>query len=169
MATKYALRKRFLTKEEKDAWNELQRKKRQEQIILDRREARKAKKQRELKKKRAKMLMQDNLRNCEPEFRHLVQQWCEGKTVAKVNRFFRLMEEFKCTMEPCYNAKKLEPAQKLLRKNKCGYKKLLRGMYLYDVVDCSDWEWHTIYMKQCERANELHFMLDEIYEIHRSM
>lgn len=156
------LRKRFLTKEEKGAWDELQRKKRQEEIIKDRREARKAKKKRELKKRRAKELMQSNLRKCEPEFRYIVQQWCEGKTVAHVNRFFRYLEEFKCPMEPCYNPKKLEPAQKVLRKNKCGYKELINGMYLYDVVDCSEWEWNTIYTKVCERAHELHFMLCEM-------
>ena len=165
----YNLRKRFLTKEEKNAYFALQKKKRQEQIILDRKEARKAKQKRELKKRRAKILMENNLRKCEPEFRYIIQPWCEGKTVAKVNRFFSLLEEFKCNVEPCYNPKKLERAQKVLRLNKCGYKKLLRGMFLFDVLDCSDWEWHTIYMKECERANELHWILNQIYDIHPSM
>lgn len=157
------LRKRFLTQEEKVAWTKVQEKKKQEARVKAMHESKvrkaKAKQERELKKRRAKELMQSNLRKCEPEFRYIVQQWCEGKTVAHVNRFFRHLKEFKCPMEPCYNPKKLEPAQKILRKNKCGYKKLLRGMYLEDYMDCSDWEWHTIYMKECERANELHYML----------
>lgn len=156
------LRKRFLTKEEKASHKALQQKKRQEEIIRDRREFKKAKKERELKKRRAKQLMEDNLRKCEHEFRVFVQMWAKDKTVAKVNRFFRLLKEFKCPKEPCYNMNKLEPAQKVLRFNKCGYKKLINGMYLYDVLDCDEWEWEKVHKKQCERAHELHNMLCEI-------
>ena len=154
------LRKRFLTKEEKLAWEKLQRKKIQERIIKDRKEAKKAKKARELKKRRAKELMLSSLKNCEPEFRVLVEKWAEDKSVAKVNRFFRLLKEVHCPVEPCYNTKKLEPAQKVLRLNKCGYKELINGMHLYDVVDCSDWYWETYYRKQCDNAYDLECILN---------
>ena len=153
------LRQRFLTKEEKAAHKALQQKRRQEDIIKDRREFKKAKRERELKKRRAKELMQANIEKCELGFRMKVEAWSKSNTVARVNRFFRLLEEFKCPMEPCYNVNKMEPSQKLLRLNKCGYKALVNGLYLYDVVDCDEWEWETNYSKQCERAHELDSIL----------
>ena len=156
------LRKRFLTKEEKLAWEKLQRKKIQERIIKDRKEAKKAKKARELKKRRAKELMLSSLKKCEPEFRVLVEKWAEDKSVAKVNRFFRLLKEVHCPVEPCYNTKKLEPAQKVLRLNKCGYKKLHYGLCLDDYVFCDDWEWEKYYKKQCENAYDLEFILNDM-------
>lgn len=156
------LRKRFLTKEEKDAWTKIQKEKRQEEIRRDRKKARKAKKERELKKRRAKELMNDNLQQCQPEFRVLVEKWAEDKSVAKVNRFFRLLKEVHCPVEPCYNTKLLEPVQRVLRLNKCGYKELINGMYLYDAVLCDDWEWEKVYKKECDRAHDLHSMLSEM-------
>ena len=156
------LRQRFLTKEERAAHRALQERKRQEEMVKARRESRlrkaKARKERELKKKRAKMTLQHNMNKCTPEFRYVVQQWAKGKTDAKINRFFELLEEVKCPMEPCYNPKKLNPAEKVLRLNKCGYKKLCYNMNLYDAIIGCDF-WGKEYQRQYVRAQQLDIWL----------
>jgi hypothetical protein len=156
------LRQRFLTKEEKAAHQALQERKRLEDMVKARRESRlqkaKEKRLRELKKRRANELMKDSLEKCELGFRLKVKAWAKEQSVAKVNNFFRLLEEFKCPMEPCYNMNKLEPSQKLLRLNKCGYKELNYGLYLYDIVDW-EWEWGTKHKQKCDRAHELDSLL----------
>ena len=155
------LRKRFLTKEEKDAWRKVEEKRKREAKVKAIRESMvqkaKAKKERELKKRRAKACMEANLQGCQPKFRYIVKQWAKDKTVAHVNKFFRLLDEFKCPMGSSCDYT-IETAR-LLRLNNCGYEELLRGTYLYDFVDCSDWEWETVYRKQCDRANELERIL----------
>tara|TARA_B100000513_G_C11827800_1_gene161414 strand:+ start:50 stop:565 length:516 start_codon:yes stop_codon:yes gene_type:complete len=159
------LRKRFLTKGEKVAWDKLVEKRKQEARAKALRESSirkaKAKKQRELDKRRAKTLMESNLRNCEPEFRYIVQQWAKDKTTARVNMFFRLMEEFKCPMEPCYNLNSISLAEKVLRKNKCGYKQLCYGLNLPDAILGCDF-WNKDYQREYDHAHELEGILHEI-------
>lgn len=131
------LRKRFLTKEEKQAYIKLQEKRKQEDKIKAMRksnlERAKATKENRLKRVRAEELMKKNLAACEQDFRIIVMQWARDKTLARINKFFRLLEEFKCPMEPCYNTNRLNAVQKLLRKNKCGYKELHDGLNLANV------------------------------------
>ena len=162
------LRKRFLTKGEKVAWDKLVEKRRQAARVKALRESNlrkaKAKKERELKKKRAKTLMESNLRNCEPEFRYIVQQWAKDKTTARVNMFFRLLEEVHCPMEPCYNPKKLDLAAKVLRKNKCGYKQLCYGLHLPDIVLGSEF-WNKDHQREYDHAHELESILYELATI----
>lgn len=159
------LRKRFLTRGEKVAWDKLVEKRKQEARAKALRESSirkaKAKKQRELDKRRAKTLMESNLRNCEPEFRYIVQQWAKDKTTARVNMFFRLMEEFRCPMEPCYNLNSISLAEKVLRKNKCGYKKLCYGLNLPDAILGCDF-WNKDYQREYDHAHELDGILYEI-------
>lgn len=156
------LRKRFLTKEERDAWTKVQEKKKQEAKVKAMHESKvrkaKAKQERELKKRRAKNLMDANIQGCEPEFRSMVQKWAKGKTVAQVNRFFSLLEEVHCPMEPCYNPKKLNHAEEVLRMNKCGYKKLCYNMNLPDAILGCDF-WSKEYQRQYDRAHELDHIL----------
>ena len=102
--------------------------------------------------------MKLNMSKCAPEFKVSVQHWAKGKTVAEINKFFRLLEEFKCPMEPCYNMNKLNKVQKLLRKNKCGYNELLNGIYWYDVVE----NWTREDHKKFENANELNSILQSM-------
>ena len=158
------LRKRFLTKGEKVAWGKLQEKKKQEARVKALRESNlkkaKAKKERELKDRRAKTLMESSIQACEPEFKYLVQQWAKGKTVAKVNRFFSMLEEVKCPMEPCNDSISL--AEKVLRLNKCGYKQLCYGLNLPDAILGCDF-WNKDYQRQYDRAHELESLL---YDIH---
>lgn len=157
------LRKRFLTKEEKVAWGKVQEKKKQEARVKALRESNlkkaKAKKDRELKERRAKTLMESSIQACEPEFRQLVEQWAKGKTVAKVNRFFSMLEEVKCPMEPCGSG---GLSEKVLRLNKCGYEKLCYGLNLPDAILGCDF-WDKDYQRQYDRAHELESIL---YDIH---
>lgn len=162
MASGRTLRKRFLTKEEKDAWGKLQEKKKQEARVKALRESKlqkaKAKKERELKKRRAKILMESSIQACEPEFRQLVQRWAKGKTVAKVNRFFEMLEEVKCPMEPCHDINSISLAEKVLRLNKCGYKELCYRLNLPDAILGCDF-WNNEYQRQYDRAHELESIL----------
>ena len=118
----------------------------------------KAKKERELKRRRAKTLMENSIQACEPEFRQLVQRWAKGKTVAKVNRFFSLMEEVKCPMEPCHDLNSISLAEKVLRLNKCGYKKISYNINLPDIILGCDW-WSKDYQRKYNRAWELESIL----------
>ena len=157
-----SLRKRFLTKEEKVAHQKLQEKKKQEARVKALRESRirkaKAKKDREIQKIRAKTLMESNIQGCEPKFRSMVQQWAKDKTVAKVNRFFRLLEEVKCPMGPCYDLNSIALSEKVLRKNKCGYKKLCYNLNLPDAILGSEF-WSKEYQRVYDRAHELDCIL----------
>ena len=159
------LRQRFLTKEEKAAHKALGERKRQEDMVKARKESRlrkiKARRERELNKIRAKTLMENNLQACEPEFRHLVQQWAKGKTVAKVNKFFELLKEVKCPMEPCYNLDAIAISEKVLRLNKCGYKKISYNINLPDAILGCDF-WNKDYQRQYDRAWELESILYEM-------
>jgi hypothetical protein len=154
------LRKRFLTKEEKDAWTKVQEKKKQEARVKAMHESKvqkvKAKQERELKKRRAKNLMDANIQGCEPEFRSMVQKWAKDKTHAQVNRFFSLLEEVHCPMES--NHKKPNRAEKVLRKNKSGYKKLCYNLNLPDAILGCDF-WNKEYQRQYDRAHELDCIL----------
>jgi len=156
------LRKRFLTKEEKAAHRAQQEKKKHEEMQEARRESRlrkvKAKKERELKDKRAKLKLKSNMSNCTTEFRHVVQQWAKGKSVAKINKFFELLEKVRCPMEPCYNPKKLDAAEKVLRLNKCGYKKLCYSLNLHDAILGCDF-WNNDYQREYDNAHELDLWL----------
>ena len=156
------LRKRFLTKEEKVAYQKLQEERKREARAKALQESRirkaKAKRERELDKKRAQLKLKYNMSQCEPEFRHVVQQWAKDKTTAKVNRFFELLEEVKCPMEPCYNPKKLDRAEKVLRMNKCGYQKLSYNLNLPDAILGCDF-WNNEYQRQYDRAHELDIWL----------
>jgi hypothetical protein len=70
-----------------------------------------------------------NLQGCEPKFRILIMKWGVDKTIAHVNKFFRLLDEFKCPMElrtDKYASIDMD-IQQLLRKNNCGYKNLERA------------------------------------------
>lgn len=159
------LRKRFLTKEEKLAYQRLQEKKKQEERLRALRESKvrkaKAKKERELKKKRAELKMKTSLQACEPGFRSLVEQWAKGKTTANVNKFFRLLEEVKCPVERSYNPSELEPSAKALRMNKCGYKKFFWNLSLPDnVLGCEFWT--KKHQKSYENAHELDGILQGI-------
>lgn len=162
------LRQRFLTKEEKAAHKALGERKRQEDMVKARKESRlrkiKARRERELNKIRAKTLMENNLQACEPEFRHLVQQWAKGKTVAKVNKFFVLLKEVKCPMEPCYNPEKLWAAEKVLRLNRCGYKKLCYKLNLPDAILGCDF-WSKEYQREYDNAHELDSWLLDLWLI----
>lgn len=157
------LRKR-MTKEEKHAYQRLQEEQKQQARVKalqeSRRKKAKAKKERELKKKRDKLKLKSNMQACQPEFRHVVQQWGKGKTVAQMNRFFDLLEEVKCPMEPCYN-NKLDPAERVLRMNKCGYKKLCYNLNLPDAILGCDF-WNKDYENEYNRAHELDSILYEI-------
>ena len=152
------LRKRFLTKEEKVAWVKLQEKKKQQARAKALQESRirkaKAKKERELDKRRAQLKLKTNMSKCEPEFRYVVEQWATDKTTAQINRFFEMLEEVKCPVEPCYNPKKLGISEKVLRMNKCGYKKLCYNLHLPDNVLGSEF-WNNKYQRQYDRAHEL--------------
>ena len=154
------LRKRFLTKEERIAYQKIQEKKQQEARVKALRESRlqkaKAKKERELKKNRARLKLETNMTKCEPGFRHLVQQWAKGRTTAKINRFFQMLAEVHCPMEPCYNHKLLTPVQKVLRLNKCGYRELCMDLNLPDNI--SDF-WNKEYQRQYDNAHELDSIL----------
>jgi len=154
------LRKRFLTKEERIAYHKIQEKKQQEARVKALRESRlqkaKAKKQREVKKNRARLKLETNMTKCEPGFRLVVQQWAKGKTTAKINRFFQMLAEVNCHMEPCYNQKLLTPVQKVLRLNKCGYRKLCIDLNLPDNI--SDF-WNKEYQRQYDNAHELDSIL----------
>ena len=155
------LRKR-MTKEERDAYRKLQEEQKREARIKALQESimkkAKAKKERELNKKRAQLKLKSNMQACQPEFRHVVQQWAKDKTPAKVNRFFELLEEVKCPMEPCYNPKKLDQAEKVLRMNKCGYNKLCYNLNLPDAILGCDF-WNNKYQRQYARAHELDSIL----------
>ena len=165
------LRKRFLTKEEKDAWRKGEEKRKREAKVKAIRESMvqkaKAKKERELKKRRAKACMEVKLQGCEPEFRYIVEQWAKDKTVAHVNKFFRLLDEFKCPMEPCYNPNKLDKffdrSQILLRKNKCGIKELNHGLHIYEFSE-SD-VMYKMDEQKFRRATELDCMLYHMYTV----
>ncbi len=157
------LRKRFLTKEEKAAHRALEERKRQEEMVKARKESRlrkiKARKERELNKMRAKTLMENNLQACEPKFRHIVQQWAKDKTVAKVNRFFELLEEVKCPMEPLLRPEfHFGYLYRVLRLNKCGFKKLCYNLNLPDAILGCDF-WTKDYQRQYDRAHELDLCL----------
>lgn len=158
-------RKRFLTKEEKVAWDKVQEKKKQEARVKALRESKlqkaRAKKEREIQKRRAELKLQSNMQGCQAEFRHVVEQWAKDKTTAQVNRFFEMLEEVKCPMEPCYNPKKLDPAEKMLRLNKCGYKKLCYGLNLPDAILGLDF-WDKEYQRQYDRAHMLDSILYEM-------
>ena len=121
----------------------------------------KAKKERELNKKRAELKLKSNMQACHPDFRCMVERWAKDKTPAKVNRFFELLEEVKCPMEPCYNPKKLDRAEKVLRWNKCGYNKLCYNLNLPDAILGCDF-WNKEYQRQYDRAHELDSILYEI-------
>lgn len=155
------LRKR-MTKEERDAYRRLQEEKKQEARVRALQESRmkkaKAKKERELNKKRAQLKLKSNMQGCQPEFRVVVQQWAKGKTTAQVNRFFELLEEVKCPMEPCYNSKKLDRAEKVLRMNKCGYNKLCYNLNLPDAILGCDF-WNNTHKRKYNRAHELDSIL----------
>ena len=155
------LRKR-MTKEEKVAYQKLQEREKQQARVRALQESRmkkaKAKRERELDKKRAERRAQLNLSKCQPEFRHVVQQWAKDKTTAKVNRFFELLEEVKCPMEPCYNPKKLDPSEKVLRMNKCGYNKLCYNLNLPDAILGCDF-WTKKHERKYNRAHELDSIL----------
>lgn len=159
------LRKRFLTKEEKLAYQRLQEKKKQEARVRALRESRvrkaKAKKERELKKKRAELKMKTSLQACEPGFRSLVEQWAKGKTTAKVNRFFNLLEEVECPVERSYDPSKLEPSAKALRMNKCGYKKFFWNLSLPDNVLGSEF-WTNEHQRSYNNAHELDGILQKM-------
>ena len=159
------LRKRFLTKEEKVAYQKLQEERKREARVKAMQESRirkaKAKRERELDKKRAQLKLQFNMSKCQPEFRHVVEQWAKGKTTAQVNRFFELLEEVKCPMEPCYNPKKLDRAEKVLRMNKCGYNKLCYNLNLPDAILGCDF-WNKDYQRTYDRAHELESILYEM-------
>ena len=103
MIQRRTLRKRFITRE-------LQEKRKSQARIKAMRQSNlrkaKAKRQKELKKKRDELTLKQYLQKCEPEFRYIVSQWAKDKTLAKVLRFFRLLEEHKCPMEPCYTPNK---------------------------------------------------------------
>jgi len=156
------LRQRFLTKEEKAAHRALDERKRQEEMVKARKESRlrkiKARRERELNKMRAKLKLQSNMSKCTAEFRHVVQPWAKGKTVAKINRFFEMLEEVKCPMGPCYNPKKLNPAEKVLRLNKCGYRKLCYNLNLPDAILGCDF-WNKDYQREYDNAHELDLCL----------
>ena len=164
--TKRTLRKRFSHPTKKVAWSKLQEKKKQEARVKALRESNlkkaKAKKERELKKRRAKTLMESSIQACEPEFRYLVQRWAKDKTVAKVNRFFSMLEEVKCPMGPCYNLNSISLAEKVLRLNKCGYKKISYNINLPDAILGCEF-WNKDYQRQYDRAWELESLL---YDIH---
>jgi hypothetical protein len=158
------LRKRFLTKEEKLAHQKLQEVRKREARVKALRESKlrkaKAKKEREIQKRRAESLMKSNFQGCESEFRVVAEQWAKDKTVAQVNKFFRLLEEFKCPMDPCYG--KPGHSQGVLRKNKCGYEKLCYGLHLPDAVLGSDF-WNRDYQREYDRAHELDGILHEMW------
>jgi hypothetical protein len=158
------LRKRFLTKEEKLAHQKLQEVRKREARVKALRESKlrkaKAKKEREIQKRRAESLMKSSLQGCESEFRFVVEQWAKDKSVAQVNKFFRLLEEFKCPMDPCYG--KPGHSQGVLRKNKCGYEKLCYGLHLPDAVLGSDF-WNRDYQREYDRAHELDGILHEMW------
>ena len=151
-----------MTKEEKVAWDKLQEKKKQEARAKALQESRirkeKAKKERELDKRRAQLKLKTNMQGCQPEFTVVVQRWAKDKTTAQVNRFFELLEEVKCPMEPCYNPKKLGISEKVLRMNKCGYKELCYGLNLPDAILGLDF-WNNKYQRQYDRAHELDSIL----------
>ena len=151
-----------MTKEERDAYRKLQEEQKREARIKALQESRmkkaKAKKERELNKKRAQLKLKSNMQACQPEFRCMVERWAKDNTTAKVNRFFELLEEVKCPMEPCYNPKKLDRAEKVLRMNKCGYNKLCYNLNLPDNVLGSEF-WNNKYQRQYTRAHELDSIL----------
>lgn len=153
------LRKR-MTKEEKVAYQRLQEEKKQEARVRALQESRmkkaKAKKERELNKKRAQLKLKSNMQGCQPEFRVVVQQWAKGKTTAQVNRFFELLEEVKCPMEPSNS--KPDRAEKVLRMNKCGYNKLCYNLNLPDAILGCDF-WNNKYQRQYARAQQLDIWL----------
>ena len=155
------LRKR-LTKEQRQAQKILEEEKKREARVKALQESKirkaKAKRELELKKKRDKLKLKSNMSKCEPEFRYVVQQWAKDKTTEKVNRFFELLEEVKCPMEPCYNPKKLDRAEMVLRMNKCGYKKLCYNLNLPDAILGCDF-WNNKYMVQYARAQQLDIWL----------
>lgn len=154
------LRKRFLTKEERDAWTKVQEKKKQEARVKAMHESKvrkaKAKQERELKKRRAKNLMDANIQGCEPEFKSVVQKWAKGKTVAQVNRFFSLLEEVHCPMGPEPDI--MDTVESVLRLNKCGYKNLCYNLNLPDAILGCDF-WSKEYQRQYDRAHELDCIL----------
>ncbi len=156
------LRKRFLTQEEKAAYRCLQEKKKQEDKIRAIREARiekvRAKKNRELQKKRDERTLKSNLQGCQPGFLRLVKPWAKGKSTAVVNNLFDLLEEFHCKPEPCYNTNKLGTTERVLRTNKSGYKKLNQGLHLPDIVLGSDF-WNNDYEREYQRAHKLDSIL----------
>ena len=39
----------------------------------------------------SQLKLKSNMQACQPDFRHVVQQWAKDKTTAKVNRFFELL------------------------------------------------------------------------------
>ena len=129
----------------------------------------KAKRQRELKKKRDELTLKQYLQKCEPEFRYIVSQWAKDKTLAKVLRFFRLLEEHKCPMEPCYTPNKwcnvLDGPEILLRKAKCGVRKLNYGRYIHEYMeeDCMNKEERLKY----NHATDLEHFLYDIARAHQ--
>ena len=154
------LRKRFLTKAEKDAWTKVQEKKKQEARVKAMHESKvqkiKAKQERELKKRRAKNLMDANIQGCEPEFRSMVQKWAKDKTHTQVNRFFCLLEEVHCPMGP--EPEFMDKVEDVLRKNKTGYSKLCYNLNLPDAILGCDF-WSKEYQRQYDRAHELDCIL----------
>lgn len=151
-----------MTKEERDAYRKLQEEQKREARVKALQESRikkaKAKRERELNKKRAQLKLKSNMQACQPEFRHVVQQWAKDKTTAKVNRFFELLEEIKCPMEPCYNPKNLDRAEKVLRMNKCGYNKLCYNLNLPDAILGCDF-WTNKHKRKYNQAHELDSIL----------
>ena len=160
------LRKR-LTKEERRAQKILEEERKREARVKALQESKirkaKAKRERELKQKRDKLKLKYNMSQCEPEFRCMVERWAKDKTTAKVNRFFELLEEVKCPMEPCYNPAKLDRAERVLRMNKCGYQKLSYNLNLPDAILGCDF-WNNKYQRQYDQAHELD---DILYHIAR--
>ena len=158
------LRKR-LTKEERQAQKILEEERKREARVRALQESKirkaKAKRERELKQKRDKLKLKSSMSKCEAEFRCMVERWAEGKTTAEVNRFFDLLEEVKCPMEPCYNPKKLDRAEKVLRMNKCGYQKLSYNLNLPDAILGCDF-WTKEHERQWGRAHELDSMLSQM-------
>ena len=158
------LRKR-LTKEERQAQKKMEEERKREARVKALQESKirkaKAKRERELKKKRAELQLKSRMNKCEPDFKCIVEGWAKGKTTAQVNRFFDLYEEVQCPMEPCYNLNKLNPAERVLRANKCGYKKLCTNLNLPDIVLGSDF-WTKEYAREYARAHELDKYLYEM-------
>ena len=106
----------------------------------------KPEKERELKKRRNPY---GSIQACETEFRHLVQRWAKGK------------KEVKCPMEPCHDLNSIAISEKILRLNKCGYKKISYNIKLPHIIPGCDW-WSKDYRRKYNRAWELESILYEM-------